>query len=225
MARLSLANALLDDLRPVEARHVLSELLEEDPRPPAMVARARLLLARSLELQGDREAAVTAYQRASAASDPEVRSLAHAALRNPPSAAQLRGLQSLAKARRLEEAGDSAAAVSAYREAARAWPEGAEAPLRVAEDDLRHGRTAGVREIVARVAGGEAATPAWLRAFAHLLRGQLADLQQDRKVALTEYKIVFKAPMGRHELRTRAADGLDRPYVPAMGGSSGANVR
>lgn len=224
MARLSLGSALLDDLRPAEARHVLSELLEEGPRPPAMVARARLLLARCLELQGDRGAAVAAYQRASAASDPEVRSLAHAALRDPPSAAQLRGLQSLAKARRLEEAGDSAAAVSAYREAAQAWPAGAEAALRVAEDDLRHGRTAGVREIVARVAGDEA-TPAWLRALAHLLRGQLADLQQDRKVALAEYKIVFNAPMGRHELRTRAADGLDRPYVPAVGGSSSANAR
>jgi hypothetical protein len=224
MARLALGSALLEDLRPAEARLELTALLEAGPSPTAIGARARLLEARSLELSGDREAAATAYRLARSGSDAAVRDLARAALQNPMSASRIRGTQLLGKARRLEEAGDPAAA-AAYREAAEAWPGSVEAALRVAEDDLRLGRTTNVRESVQRAADDDRPSPPWLRALAHLLLGRLADLRHERSAAVAEYEKVLAAPMGRDDLRSQAAAGLERPYAPPVTTPLGKGLR
>jgi hypothetical protein len=64
LARLSLGESLLLDLRPEEARLALLPLLDASPDQPALGARARLLLGRSLELEGEREGALAHYRAA-----------------------------------------------------------------------------------------------------------------------------------------------------------------
>ena len=174
--------------------------------------RARLLLGRSLEREGDREGAMAHYRRAANAADREVKREAEAALRAPIGAAELEGLALVAQARRLREAGRRRDAAEVYRRAARVWPASLEARLLAAEDDLLHGKPEDAKEAVEDVAGEDEPQPPWLRSWSGLLEGHLLDLEGERARAVVEYKKVLKHPYGLGELRERAEDGLRRPF-------------
>jgi hypothetical protein len=224
MARASLGESLLLDLRIAEAR---AELLpvREVTAAPAVGARARLLLGRSLELEGDREGAAVHYRRAAETSDRELRRQAQEALATPLPPEQVRALQLVARARRLAEAGRAREATESYRLAWSAWPEAKEAALAVAEDELRKGHAAEAADLADGVAGDEEADPAWLVAWARLVLAQARDLSGHRQSALKLYQQVFDEPCGREELRARARDGLRRPFVAESPRASPASSR
>src|SRR6185436_3784688 len=93
LARLSLGESLLLDLRPEEARQALLPLLDAGAGRPALAARARLLIGRSLELEGESDGAAAHYR--AAAADRESRKRAQSALARPLSAAEVEGRQRL----------------------------------------------------------------------------------------------------------------------------------
>jgi hypothetical protein len=212
LVRISLGESLLRDLRFADARRELLLVKDGPPQIAGALLRARLLLGRALECEGDREGAIAHYRRAAASADRDVRREAEAALRAPIPAAEMEGLALVAQARRLREAGRRREAAEAYRRAARAWPESEEARLMAAEDDLLHGDPADAKDAVHDVAGEDEPQPPWLRSWSRLLEGHLLDLEGERKRAVAEYKKVLERPYGLAELRERAEDGLRRPY-------------
>jgi hypothetical protein len=215
LARLSLGEALLLDLRASEAHKELLPLLAPETRaPPAIAAKARFLLGRSLELGGDREGARRFYQAAAAGIDKEVRRRARDALSSPLSPQELRARQLIAEARRQREAGHLAKSTDLYRRAAQQWPRSAEAALRTAEDEIDKGQAEQARAAVARLVRMEAPDPPWVLAWSRLLKARLHDLAGERDAAVTVYKQVFEEPYGLEELRQAAREGLDKPFVP-----------
>ncbi len=215
LARISLGESLLRDLRFAEARRELLLVKEGPPQIADTLLRARLLLGRALELEGDRESAVAHYRRAATAADREVRRQAEAALRAPAKPAEIEGLALVAQARRLREAGRRREAAEAYRRAARVWPDSLEARLLSAEDDLLHGEPEEAdkaADAIEDAADDDDPQPPWLRSWGRLLKGHLLDLEGERTRAVAEYKKVLKTTYGLAELRERAEDGLRRPY-------------
>jgi tetratricopeptide (TPR) repeat protein len=214
MARVALGEALLLDLRLAEARRELLALGEGAPDDPTLAARAHLLLGRALELEGDREAAVAHYRVAARADDRELRKRAEAALRRPLPPEEVRGSLRLAEARRLREAGRNDDAAQAFRETLALWPACDEARLRVAEDELRHGRSAAAREALERLPRRDGdLSPPWIGAWSRLLKARLLDLAGQRTEAVARYKEVLNEPWGQEELRVLAARGLARPFA------------
>jgi len=209
LARISLGESLLLDLRPEEARRALLPLLAGGTGLPSLAARARLLIGRSLELEGEREGAAAHYRAASA--DRESRKRAQAALARPLSAAEVEGRQRLALARRAREAGRLDVAAARAREALSAWPAAREAALIVAEQELREGDEE-VRVPSIEEAGGD--EPPWLVAWSRLLRARQADARGQRASALDLYKKVYEHPCRRPDLRDGAAEGLRAPFHP-----------
>lgn len=212
LARISLGESLLLDLRFADARRELLLVKDGPPEIAGAVLRARLLLGRSLEREGDREGAMAHYRRAATSADREVRREAEAALRTPIPPAEMEGLALVAQARRLREAGRRRDAAEVYRRAARVWPASQEARLLAAEDDLLHGKPEDAKDAIEDVAGEDEPQPPWLRSWSRLLKGHLQDLDGERGRAVIEYKKVLKAPYGQAELRERAEDGLRRPF-------------
>jgi Tetratricopeptide repeat len=217
MARVSLGHSLLLDLRLADARRALLPVKDGIPEAFWVGPTARLLLGRSLELEGDREAALAHYRRASEGSDRGVRRRAREALSSPLSAGEVRGTQLLGEARRHREAGRREQAAKAFRLALDAWPRSQEARVRVAEEEVALGRGAEGRGALREIAEQEDPQPPWTRAWARLLLGRLHDLAGDRAAAVRQYEMVFKAPSGLEELRRLAADGLEGPYSPESG--------
>jgi hypothetical protein len=212
LARVTLGESLLMDLRFADARRELLQVKDGPPEVAGAVLRARLLLGRSLESDGDREGAVAHYRRAATAADREVRRQAESALRTPLGSAELEGTALVAQARRLREAGRRRDAAEVYRRAARAWPASQEARLLAAEDDLLHGRPEDAKDAIDDVVGEDRPQPPWLRPWSLLLQAHLHDLEGQRERAVLEYKKVLNAPYGQSELRERAEDGLRRPF-------------
>ena len=213
-ARVSLGESLLLDLRFADARRELLAVKDGGPDLAPVVARARLLLGRSLESEGDREGAVAHYRRAAQAADREVRRQAESALRTPMPAAEVEGLALLAQARRLHEAGRQRDAAEVYRRASRTWPASREAALMTAESEILHGDPERARDAVEAASADERPQPPWLRPWASLLRAQLLDASGQRGRAVVEYKKVLERPLGRSDLRERAEDGVRRPFRP-----------
>jgi hypothetical protein len=212
LARLSLGESLLLDLRPEEARHALLPLLDASAGRPALAARARLLIGRSLELEGEREGAVAHYR--AALSDRDAKKRAQAALAHLLPAAEVEGVRLLARARRAREAGHGAEAAARAQEALAAWPEGREAALIVAERELREGGAGSAR--VPEVDEAREGEPPWLAPFSRLLRARQADARGDREIAVALYKEVYAHACRRTELRAAAADGLRSPFRPEI---------
>jgi len=209
LARLSLGESLLLDLRPEEARQALLPLLDAGTGLTSLAARARLLIGRSLELEGEREGAAAHYRAASA--DRESRKRAQAALARPLSAAEVEGRQRLALARRAREAGRRDVAAARAREALSAWPAAREAALIVAEQELREADE-DVRVPSIDEAGDD--EPPWLVAWSRLLRARQADARGRRASALDLYKKVYEHAGRRPDLRDGAAEGLRAPFHP-----------
>jgi len=212
LARISFGESLLLDLRFAEARRELLLVKEGPPELAGALLRARLLLGRALEREGDREGAVAHYRRAATAADRDVRRQAEAALRTPLAAAELEGVALVAQARRQREAGRRREAAELYRRATRVWPASLEARLLAAEDDLLHGDPDDAQDAVDDVEDEDDPQPPWLRPWSHLLRGHLLDLDGQRQRAVDQYKKVLESPYGQTELRERAEDGRRRPF-------------
>ena len=217
MARVSLGESLLLDLRFAEARRVPLSVRDGVPAAPWLGAKARLLLGRSLELEGDREGAEVHYRVAAASTDAGLRDRARQAMASPIPDAEVRATPLLAEGRRHRDAGRWHEASEAFRAAAKAWPEGQEAAVRVAEDELAHGEVRAAREALSRL-GTDAPRPPWVPAWSRLLLAQVHDLSGEREAAVREYKKVFAEPYGRKELKNLAAAGLRRPFAPREDG-------
>jgi tetratricopeptide (TPR) repeat protein len=217
MARASLGESLLLDGRFPEARAALLLAQEGSPEAPWVAPRIQLLLGRSLELEGHRDAALAHYRAAAEGGDRELRRRAQAALASPLPAGELSAAQALAAARREREAGYEEEAVEACRRARAAWPRNTEAALCVAESDLKHGRPEEAREILESLGGQKSIRPPWARPWAALLYGELRDLEGHREEAVQEYKKVLQEPYGREALRARAAERLRRPFTSESG--------
>ena len=214
LARLSLGEALLLDLRPGEAATALRTVRAAATEAWAVGPRAELLLGRALELEGDRPGSLPHYRFAAEAVDREVRRRAERALAAPIPDPEVRALRRLGEARRSRGAGRPVEALGAYRDALRLWPSCREAALRVAEADLDAGRLAAARRGLRGLEGAKAADPPWLRPSARLLLARIHDATGDRMEALRLYKEVFKHPFGQKELRRAAEEGLRRRWVP-----------
>jgi hypothetical protein len=212
LARLSLGESLLLDLRPEEARLALLPLLDASPDQPALGARARLLLGRSLELEGEREGALAHYR--AAVPDRDARKRAQAALAHPLSATEVEGRRQLALARRARESGRGREAATHAQQALSAWPDAREATLIVAERELREGGGESAR--VPPVDETREGEPPWLVPWSRLLRARQADARGEREIAVGLYKQVYAHACRRADLREAAADGLRSPFRPEM---------
>jgi hypothetical protein len=225
LARLSLGESLLEDLRLDDARRALLPAREGGPAGPAAAQRARLLLGRTLELDGDRDGARAHLQRALEGPDRELRKQAQAALDRPLPADEVRALHLIAEARRAREGGRAAEAAAGYREALRLWPRSREAALRVAEDDLDHGRQKAAREAIEDLLGARDAQPPWVRPWSWLLEAEALDLEGERAQAIERYRRVLADPHGQDELTRRAQEGLRGPFAPASTAPSSGSGR
>jgi len=226
LARLSLARTLLLDLRPDDARRVLIPVEDGLPGSPSVGAQARLLLGRSLELDGDRDAAVAHYRVAASSADPEWRRRAQDSLRHPLAAEEVSARRALVALRRAREAGRAEEAAARAREVLAAWPLSREAALAAAEEDLHAGRPGRLRVPEVEEARGD--EPAWLVPWSRLLRAQAADLAGDREAAVILYKKVYESARRRTELRRAAAEGLRTPFraeTPRAAPSAPARTR
>jgi hypothetical protein len=212
LARLSLGRTLLLDLRPDEARRVLLPIEDGLPGERALGAQARMLLGRSLELEGDREGAAAHYRVAAASADQEWRRRAQTALSRPLSAEEVAGRRRLGALRRARRAGRADEVAARAREVLAAWPASREAALAAAGEDLRAGRPGRLRVPEVEEARGD--EPPWLVPWSRLLRAQAADLAGDREAAVVLYKKVYASARRRAELRQAAATGLRAPFRP-----------
>jgi tetratricopeptide (TPR) repeat protein len=213
MARVSLGESLLLDLRFAEARRALLPARDGVPGTPWVGARARLLLGRSLELEGDREGAEVHYRVAANSADQPLQRRAEEALSSPVAEEEVRATPRLAEGRRHREAGRRQEAAEAFAAALRSWPECQEALVRVAEEELARARPRTARELLERLDEDDPHPP-WIRPWSRLLLAQVEDLEGNRAEAVVLYQKVFKAPYGRAELKNLAAAGLKRPFVP-----------
>jgi hypothetical protein len=210
LARLSLGESLLLDLRPEEARLALLPLLVAADGRPALAARARVLIGRGLEIEGERDGAAAHYRAVS--SDRDARKRAQSALAHPLSTAEAEGRRQLARARRAREAGRDEEAASRAREALSAWPGAREAALILADQELREGGGESTRVPEVEEARGD--EPPWLVPWSRLLRARQADARGERGLAVDLYKQVYAHDCRRADLREAAAEGLRAPFRP-----------
>ncbi len=220
MASVSLGQSLLLDLRFAEAREALLPAREGSPQAPSLAGQARLLLGRSLELEGDRHAALAHYRPAAASPNREIRRAAQAALAEPLPRGEVRGAQLLARARRRREEGQDKEAAVLYRDALNAWPKSREAALFVAEDELRQGQMKAAEHLAALLRDKDPSPP-WVRPWAQLLEAERQEREGEHGDAVQAYKRVFEEPCGQPRLRERAADGLRRLLPRAAPSPSG----
>jgi tetratricopeptide (TPR) repeat protein len=209
MARVALGEALLGDLRFEAAR--VAALPAEAGVPDAdwVAPRAALVVARSLELEGARDAAISHYRRAAAGGDHAVAGRARSALASPIPLRVRAAAHRLAEARRLREGGRTEEARARCLEALRAQPASPEARVCVAEGSLERGDVDAARALVVGIADIEG-DDEWLRPRARLVLARALEREGDRGRALELYKEVWQAPFGRPALRMAAAAAIGR---------------
>lgn len=209
MARVALGEALLDDLH-FEAAREAALPAERGVKDADWVApRAALVVARSLELEGAREAAIPHYRRAAAGRDARAAARARSALESPLGPRARAAAHRLAEARRFRESGPIEEARARCLEALRAQPANAEARVCVAEGSLERGDVVSARSLVVGLVDvrGEAA---WVRPRARLVLARALEREGHRERALRLYKEVWEAPSGRPALREAAATAIRR---------------
>jgi hypothetical protein len=207
MAQVLLAESLLLDLRLDEARaHALSALSAAEA--PAWVrGRAELVVARTLELEGDQAAARARYAAAASGADRTASRRASAALRSLASPALVAATRFLARSRRAGEAGDAPEAERLCLEAFRLDPEADEGQLCAARVRLRERRAVEARTLARAVVDSGAP---WLRPQARLVLAAALELTGERGEALASYRAAWEQPYARPALRAAAAAALDR---------------
>jgi tetratricopeptide (TPR) repeat protein len=211
MARLSLGESLLLDLRLEEAEETLRRASDGRPEDPGLASRAHLLLGRVLDLSGRRDSAEAHYRVAATSSRGDLRRQAALGLASPPTKADIETAAHLGEARRLREAGRDGAALVAYRAALASSPQCREAAAALAADDLRHGRAEAALRGARQAETAKGVAPPWVPAEARLVQAEALEMLGDRPSAVQLYKDVFKHPFGRAALRDRAAEALRRP--------------
>jgi hypothetical protein len=221
MARVALGEALLGDLRFADARQAALPACAGVPEAAWVGPRAELLVGRTFELEGDREAAVAHYRRAAAGRDPlstrrALDALAHAAPLGAVRAAAL-----LARSHRERENGRESEADAVCLLAFRADPGNGEARLCAATKSLREGHPAAAGKIAREIALG--GSPAWLRPAARLVLAEALDREGSHEDALVAYKEVWEEPYARPSLRQAAAaailrldPGASLPAAPSL---------
>jgi len=209
MGRVALGEALLGDLRLAAAREAAAPAEDGSPQASWVGPRASLVVARSLELEGRREAAVLHYQRAAAGQDPRAAARARDALAHPVSAAEQRAVELLGEARRLAEDGRITAARERCLEALRAQPANAEARVCVAERQLEEEDARAARALVLGVVK-ERDHPSWLRTRARLVLARALEHGGETGDARRLYNEVWENPSGRPAQRQAAAEGIRR---------------
>jgi tetratricopeptide (TPR) repeat protein len=213
LARLEMGHALVSDLRPADARPFLLAVVTDGlPGNPAGLARARLLLGASLEMDGDRAAALPHYRIAASGADGEWRDRARDAFSSPMPAERVRALGALGKARRQREGNHGGEAVSLAAEALRLWPESMEASLTLVDARLGSGEGEGARAVWPREDPRQVAETPWLRPWQWLLEAEKDDLEGRREDAVQQYKKVLKDPFRRPDLKRRAEAGIKAPF-------------
>jgi hypothetical protein len=210
MARVSRGESLLLDLRFAEAREAILPAREGSPEAPLLAGRAEYLLGRSLELEGDRRAAIDHYRRAALSPEPSLRRAAGKALDTPVPTAEVRALELLARARRRRERGHEREAAALCREALALWPRSREAALFVAADEVERGRLEDAKALLAPLLGEKDPSPPWLRPWSSLIDAERRERAGEREAAARQYKRVFEEALGQDALRQRASAGLRR---------------
>jgi tetratricopeptide (TPR) repeat protein len=209
MARVLLGEALLLDLRPTEARGAALPATLGTAAAPWVAPRASLVVGRSLELEGDLQAAVPHYRRAALGTDPESAHHARVALDKPLSAGERLALVHLAEARRSLEGGRLDEGHESCVEALRTDPSNAEARICTAERSLRSGDISATRALLRGVVGHDD-TPPWLLARARFVLARALERDGQDGEAVRLYKKIWKEPCGRPFLRQEAVAALSR---------------
>jgi hypothetical protein len=183
---------------------------------PVVAAMARVLLAEALrgDLRFGEACAAARDVRADATAPAWVGGRATRVLETcdelgrEPRSARARGLAFLAEARRLDERGDLPGAEAACLRAFQADPASGEARLCAARQSLREGRPEAARALAKAVidADGEA----WLRPRASLILAHALEATGEPRGALAAYRSVWRAPLGRADLRAEAARAISR---------------
>ena len=238
LARLEMGHALVSDLRPAEARPFLLPVAKDGiPGNAAAAVRARYLLGRSLEMEGDREGALAHYRIAAGGADKEWRTRANAAVSTPIPPARVRALAALGEARRRREAkrfpwrregdaenqrgrihsGGANDVIPLAREALRHWPQSMEAALTLVEERLAAGDARGALAAWPRPDPRQQAETPWLRPWEWLLAGERLDLEGRREEAVQQYKKVLQDTFRRGDLEERAEAGIKRLFHPSAG--------
>ena len=217
LARLEMGHALVSDLRPAEARPILLAVKEGIPGYAAAAARARYLLGRSLEMEGDREGALAHYRIAAGGADKEWRDRASAAVSTPMASARVRALAALGEARRRREAKRGEDVALLAREALRHWPQSMEAALTLVDERLLAGDAAGAAAAWPRPDPQQQADTPWLRPWEWLLEAERHDLEGRREEAVQQYKKVLQDPFRRADFEERAEAGIKGPLRPLAG--------
>jgi hypothetical protein len=220
LARVSLGESLLLDLRLAEARAVLLPAESGSPEAAWVAGRARLLVGKSLELEGDRGRALAHYRLAAESPDRLVARQARSALQAPMPAEERRAVPDLAEARRAFERGDASAARAALHRAFVAWPRSAEARLGEAEALAGSLRFREARDLLEGLREGDPGPPSG-PTRARLLLAELRERQGEAGAAAMVYKQVLQEPFARADLRERAAAGLRRAGEGALPRESG----
>ena len=215
LARLEMGHALLSDLRPAEARPLLLAVVNDGiPGNAAAVPRARYLLGRGLEIEGDREGALAHYRIAAGGADTEWRERGRAAVSNPMPRARIRALLALGEARRRREAKRGEDVIPLAREALRHWPESMEGALTLVDELLVAGDTAGARTAWPRRDPRQLAETPWLRPWEWLLEAERHDLEGRREEAVQQYKKVLQDSFRRADFEERAEAGIRGAFRP-----------
>ena len=183
---------------------------------PVVAAMARVLLAEALlgDLRlGDACAAARAV-RADATAPAWVAERAArvletcSELEREPRSARARGLAFLAEARRLDERGNLSAGEAACLRAFQAYPASGEARLCAARHSLTAGRPEAARALAKAVLDGDG--EAWQRPRASLILARALEAAGEPSGALAAYRSVWRAPLGRSDLRAEAARAIAR---------------
>jgi len=215
MARLEMGHALLSDLRPADARPFLLAVAKDGiPGNPVAAVRARYLLGRSLEMEGDRDGALAHYRIAAGGADSEWRERGREAMSTPMAPARVRALLALGEARRRREAKRGEDEIPLAREALRHWPESVEAALTLVDDRLADGDAAGARAAWPRPDPRQQAETPWLRPWEWLLDAERHDLEGRRDEAVQQYKKVLQDRRRRPDLEARAEAGIKGRFRP-----------
>lgn len=212
MAHVLLAESLLLDLQLDEARTHALRALAGAPAP-AWRGRAQLVVARSLDLQGEATAARPHYSAAASSADLPTSRRASQALRSPASSALVAATRLLARSRRAAQAGDALEAQRSCLEAFRLDPDVAEGRLCAARAQLHERRGAKARALARSVV--ESGDP-WLKPQARLVLAAALELEGARKEAAAHYRSVWEQPYARAALRAEAADALARLAPAAL---------
>lgn len=215
MARVALGEVLLADLRPGRARAAVLPAKDGAVEAAWIAPRARLVLGRSLEWEGDREGARVHYRLAAQSKERDWAERARKLLERPLPEPQVRAWSWLAEGRRAREGGHFAESFEAYRRALAAWPDCDEARLRVAEGDLAAGRADAARRALEELERRERVDPPWVGPWTRLLLARLHDLRGERGAALQLYNDVYQRSLGSAALKSLAAEGQERPWCPS----------